>query len=131
MLDKPIVRFSVLSRRIMDFLNAGDVVAAQLAADHSGSEGFVCIFPQAKPAVPRESARYLNSTWSIWEYWDFQFKEIRLRNGWRNDEWNYDRYITNQRSELTHTPVAFESALQKFNTAGLEFQHISESACPL
>ena len=43
------LRSPMLSRRILDSLNPGDAVASQWPADRLGIEGFVYIFPMAKP----------------------------------------------------------------------------------
>jgi hypothetical protein len=55
----------MLPPHIANFLNAGDQVAAQLPATDAGETCFVRIRPIAKPSVPREERRYLNSTWSM------------------------------------------------------------------
>jgi hypothetical protein len=35
----------------------------------------------AKPGVPREEYRYLNSKYLMWEYWDHEFRRMVLCSG--------------------------------------------------
>jgi len=120
----------MLPKRVFEFLNNGDSVAAEVPAQPSGMRCFVRIRPLPKPGVPRDARRYLNSAWSTWEYWDFEFRRFTLREGWEEDEWNYDRYITNDARRTTFDPASFQSLLAEWLPDAELLQHISESPCP-
>jgi len=119
-----------LPTRIVNFLNAGDWVVAQVPLANAGRTCFVRIQPVAKPGVPREERRYLNSTWSMWEYWDFDFRRLVLRDGWQQDDWHYDHYIVQDERKVTHDPKAFEEVLRVWVPDLGAFKHITESPCP-
>jgi hypothetical protein len=102
----------VLAARIIDFLNAGDTVVAEVSGVRPDTARcFVRVRPVPKPGVPREERRYLNSSWSMWEYWDFEFRLLVLKDGWMQDEWNYDRYIIEDQRRTTHDPESFDRVL--------------------
>jgi len=120
----------MLPPRIGHFLNAGNSVAAELPAIERGTRCFVRIRAIPKPGIPREERRYLNSTWSMWEYWDFEFRRMVLRSGWEMDEWNYDKYIIEDQRRTTHDDKGFTAALEEWIPNVELFKHISESECP-
>jgi len=120
----------MLPTRIEHFLNAGDIVAAEITPAGSATRVFVCISPRPKPGVPREERRYLNSTWSMWEYWDFEFRRMTLRTGWEDDEWNYDRYLLADERRTTYAPDDFANTLTQWVPDASLLKHCTESACP-
>lgn len=120
----------MLPTRIVNFLNAGHEVVAQVPSLGVDETSYVRIRPIAKPGVPREERRYLNSIWSIWEYWDFEFRRFVLRSGWRLEEWDYDRYIVEDQREVTHEAVAFEETLRRWVPDVQDFKHVAESDSP-
>src|SRR5471032_897773 len=121
----------MLPKRIDNFLNAGDVVVAETSTDDAELTSFVQVRPLPKPGVPREERRYLNSTWSKWEYWDFEFRRVVLRRGWRDDEADYDRYVVEDTRVLTADEAAFDAALRDWVADAEAFKHITESPSPL
>ena len=120
----------MLPPRIHSFLNAGDAVVAEVPSGAGATQHFIRIRPTPKPGVPREERRYLNSTWSMWEYWDFSFRRLTLRKGWGQDEWNYDRYIVEDEMKLTVDATDFERLLADWVPSTAVFKHISESEFP-
>ena len=120
----------MLSTRITAFLNAGDTVVAEVPAEASSTRCFVRIRPQPKPGVPREERRYLNSTWSMWEYWDFEFRRLTLHDGWQSDEWNYDRYAADDQRLTTVDEPTFQRALRQWVPDVGALTHITESQFP-
>lgn len=120
----------MLSPRIEAFLNAGDAIVAEIPAGAAATRCFVRIRPTPKPGVPREECRYLNSTWSMWEYWDFSFRRLTLRNGWQEDEWNYDQYILDDQRKVTVDAANFGRVLAEWVPSQDLFKHVSESECP-
>jgi hypothetical protein len=120
----------MLEKRIENFLNSGDTVVAELAAPSKDIRIFVCIRPKPKPGVPREERRYLNSRWSIWEYWNFSFRKLTLKNGWQEDDWNYDLYIVSDEQRVTVNASEFEQAIADWVPSPSEFRHCTESDYP-
>jgi hypothetical protein len=120
----------MLTARIEALLNAGETVAAEVAWASPTSRTFLRIKPIPKPGVPREKVRYLNSTWSMWEYWDFELRRFELRQGWEEDEWNYDRFIVQDERIKAVDQATFIQALARWAPEAIRFQHIQESPCP-
>jgi hypothetical protein len=120
----------VLTTNIVNHLNNGDAVAAEVPSRDPGTRCFVCIRPVENPAVPREEFRYLNSKYSMWEYWSYQFRRIVLRDGWETDEWNYDLYLVDDERILTLTETEFLDALMHWVPDPERLRHHSESECP-
>jgi hypothetical protein len=121
----------MLPKRIEDFLNSGDAVVVETSPQEAELTSFVQVRPLPKPGVPREERRYLNSTWSRWEYWDFEFRRVILRRGWRDDEEDYDRYIVEDSRVLTVDETTFDAALRNWVVDTDGFLHTTESSCPL
>jgi hypothetical protein len=120
----------MLPPRIESFLNAGEVVAAEVPSEQPGTRTFVRIRPLPKPGVPREERRYLNSSWSMWEYWDFEFRRFTLRHGWNDDQWNYDRYIVADQRHIAVDSASFQHLLVSLIPNSVALQHATESECP-
>ena len=120
----------MLPARIEALLNSGQAVAVELPNERLDATCFVRIRPEPKLGVPREERRYLNSTWSMWEYWDFEFRRFVLRDGWKSDEWNYDLYIIEDQRVKTIDPESFQRALMNWVPNTASFQHAAESECP-
>lgn len=117
-------------------MNAGDTVVAETSAANAVLTSFVQIRPLPKPGVPCEERRYLNSTWSMWEYWDFEFRRVVLRHGWRDHEADYDQYLADDvRVDdvrvITVDEARFKAALSNWIPDAEWLKHITESSCPL
>ena len=120
----------MIPTRILGFLNFGDSVVAEVPASHHGNECFVRICPHAKPGVPREEPRYLNSNLSMWEYWDFEFHRFELKANWRSDQWNHDRYLVDQSRATASNEVLFLRQIAAWVPDVQALVHDSESECP-
>lgn len=66
----------------------------------------------------------------MWEYWNFEFRRFSLRDGWKEDEWNYDRYIVQDERRNTTDAASFESLLHEWRLDTADFLHVTESECP-
>jgi hypothetical protein len=66
----------------------------------------------------------------MWEYWDFAFRRLTLRDGWQEDEWNYDRFIIDDQQRVTVDPAAFQATLAEWVPSAVPFKHVTESECP-
>jgi hypothetical protein len=66
----------------------------------------------------------------MWEYWDFEFRNLELTPGWEDDEWNYDRFIVADQHLLTHDQDSFSRVLADWVKNSESLTHMSESACP-
>ena len=119
----------MLTKRIKDFLNNGDEVAAEIPGTPD-KRCFVRIRPIPNPGVPREERRYLNSRWSMWEYWWYEFRRMELRAGWEDNEYDYDSFLLSSETLQTKSEVDFYIALRKWVPASVPLQHFSETACP-
>jgi hypothetical protein len=66
----------------------------------------------------------------MWEYWNYKFRRMVLRNGWESDEWNYDRYLVHDERIMTHTEAEFSDVLARWVQEPGSLRHYSESECP-
>lgn len=96
----------------------------------AGIRCFVRIQPVPKPGIPREEHRYLNSKWSIWEYWNFEFRRLSLRDGWVEDEWNWDLYLVRDERRSTSDAISFAELLKEWDLEQATFVHSTESESP-
>jgi hypothetical protein len=121
----------VLTPRIESYLNRGHTVVGEVPSEIVGARCFVRIQPVDKPGVPREEFRYLNSKYSIWEYWNFVFHRLVLRDGWQEDEWDWDLYLL----EDEHAPATSESEFLAILTRWVPdpscLLHQADSDCPV
>jgi len=120
----------MLPPKIENHLNNGYPVAAEVPTHEPGTRCFVRVRAVAKPDVPREEARYLNSRYSMWQYWDYEFRRMVLRTGWETDEWNYDRYLVADERCRTTTEAEFLEALNRWAPDPADLRHLSDSECP-
>jgi hypothetical protein len=120
----------MLTAEIANYLNKGISLAAEVPSNLPDTRCFVRIRAIAKPGVPREEHRYLNSRYSMWEYWDYQFRRMVLRSGWESDEWNYDRYLVENETIATRTEAEFFGALTRWILEPERLQPLRYSACP-
>jgi hypothetical protein len=121
----------MLPKRIENFLNAGDAVVAETSATGAELTCFVQIRALPKPGVPREERRYLNSTWSMWEYWDFEFRRVVLRPGWRGHDADYGHYLAEDTRVLAIDEARFNAALRDWIPDVGRLMHDTESSSPL
>ena len=121
---------SQLSKKIADYLNQGHAVIAEVQAEGPGARCFVTVTPRANPEVPREEARYLNSRYSMWEYWHYEICRMVLRAGWETDEWNYDLYLLEDETVHTRTEPMFYSTLANWVDDFAALKHHFDSDCP-
>ena len=119
----------MLPPKIENYLNKGYTVAAEVEPEQ-GNRCFVRIRAIAKPDIPREASRYVNSKYSIWDYWSFEFRRIVLRSGWEQDGWNYDRYLINDEKRATANEFEFLETLNRWIPDATKLQHIQDSSCP-
>jgi hypothetical protein len=120
----------MVTSRIAALLNRGYPVAVEVRSDVLDARSFVHIRRLDKPGVPREELRYLNSQYSMWDYWDYEFRRMVLRTGWANDEWNYDRYLVRDEKVLTSTESAFSEVLIRWVPEPEGLRPLWESECP-
>lgn len=120
----------MLTKRIVGFLNAGDMVVAEVPTAQQSTRCFVRIRPVPSFGVPREERRYLNSRWSMWEYWDFEFRRLVLRDGWKDEEWDYDHYIIEDQRKTTIDSSTFDQTLEAWAPDPASFLHSTESEYP-
>ena len=120
----------MLTLRIVNYLNKGVDLAAEVPSSDPETRCFVRIRAMAKPGVPREEYRYLNSRYSMWEYWDYEFRRMVLCSGWESDEWNYDRYLVQNVTLVTRTEAEFFGALMRWLPEPESLQPLRYSACP-
>jgi hypothetical protein len=119
-----------LPPKIKNYLNQGDRVAAEIRTDTPGVRCFVSVVPRANLDVPREETRYLNSRYSMWEYWHYEICRMVLRPGWEADVWNCDLYRLEDETVHTRTESAFYAALAKWVDDLAVFKHHFDSECP-
>ncbi len=120
----------MLTPRIFGVLNNGYIVAAELEASQPGTRCFVSIQPIANPDIPREEYRYLNSKYSIWEYWHFVFHRMVLRSGWEGHDSDYDFWLVEENRVKTITEIAFYEALARWIPDARALLPYWESECP-
>jgi hypothetical protein len=120
----------MLSPKIENYLNKGYNVAAEVPTGDPGARCFVRIRAIAKPGVPREEVRYLNSRYSMWQYWNYSFRRMVLRSGWEIDEWNYDRYLVGDERCETTTEAEFLEVLRRWVSDPASLRHVRDSECP-
>jgi hypothetical protein len=121
---------AVLPEKIAAHLNNGYTIAAEVTVPISEIRRFVRIRPFAKPDVPREERRFLNSRYYMWQYWDYAFRRMTLRAGWETDEWNYDRYLVKDEIEIATSEPEFEALLGKWVPDVTLLRHIQDSERP-
>ena len=120
----------MLRPKIENYLNRGDSVATEVATRDLGTRCFVRIRAMAKTGVPREEGRYLNSRYSMWQYWNYEFRRMVLRSGWESDEWNYDRYLVGDERSETTTEAEFLQVLERWVPDPASLRHVHDSECP-
>jgi hypothetical protein len=119
-----------LPKKIHDSLNRGEVVAAELATTLQGHRCFLSIVPVPKLGVPREPVRYINSRYSIWEYWSFLFRWIELRPGWELAPLDFDLFLASSEEVRTHTSDDFFDALARWLHDPDLLRHHLDCDCP-
>lgn len=119
-----------LPEEIAGYLNSGYSVAAEVPISGDGLRCFVRIKPVPKPGVPRDERRYLNSRYSMWEYWDFSFRRMVLRHGWESNEFDYDLYLTQDERLTTSDESDFAALLSIWISDNGLLHHIQDSECP-
>jgi hypothetical protein len=105
-------------------------VAAELATTPNGHRCFLSILPKPKHGVQREPVRYLNSQYSIWEYWDFLFRWIELRPGWELEPLDWDLFLAKHEEVTTRTSKDFFGALSRWVDDPKLLRHHLDSDCP-
>jgi hypothetical protein len=120
----------VLTPKITNHLNKGTTLATEVPADVPGTRRFVRIRAIDKPGVPREEFRYINSRYSMWEYWNYEFRRMALRPGWETNEWDYDLYLVHDEKVVTYTEVEFFDTLARWIAEPDCLVIAWESACP-
>ena len=121
---------AALPEKIAAQLNSGYAVAAEIAIPIGDLRSFVRIRPLPKPGVACEERRYLNSRFTMWQYWDYAFRRMILRSGWEADEWNYDRYVVRDERQTTTSECQFGALLAKWVPDVSMLKHIQDSECP-
>ncbi len=53
-----------------------------------------------------------------------------LRNGWEQDEWDYDHYLLDSQQHETCSEAEFFAALNEFVQQPSELRHWRDSDCP-
>lgn len=119
-----------LTTRIENYLNNGDSVIAELPADEDGNRTFVRIRPFIKPGIPREEHRYLNSKYSMWEYWNFEFRRMKLKPGWESHDWDYDLYLIEDSRKTSDNILAFYTIATTWIADLSLLVHNLDSGCP-
>jgi hypothetical protein len=120
----------MLDTRIKNYLNQGGEVAAEIELSSATMRCFVKIRAIAKPGISREEYRYLNSKYSMWEYWNYEFRRMVLRSGWEENEWEYDCYLILDERQQTATQSDFCKVLQQWVPDPTALRHITELECP-
>ena len=121
----------MLVSRIAGVLNNGQAVAAEAASPMPDTRCFVLICPRPSPGIPREERRYLNSKYSMWQYWDFVFRRIVLRPGWESMEDDWDMFCVQSESVVTNAEAAFLEQLAQWVPDPTKLVPAHESECPV
>jgi hypothetical protein len=118
--------------KISAYLNHGDVVVAEVHSEVPGARCFVRIRPRPNPEVPREERRYLNSKFTMWEYWHYQFRRMLLRPGWEAPEFqnDYDLFLLQDEKRETQTESDFYELLTEWVPDLSALKHVCDSDCP-
>jgi hypothetical protein len=120
----------MLTPEMTNYLNKGILVAAEVPSSIPSTRCFVRIRAIDKPGVPREEYRYLNSRYSMWEYWNYEFRRMVLRSGWEENEWDYDCYLAQDERILTRTEAEFFAVLARWISEPDRQRVYRESECP-
>ncbi len=120
----------MLTPEIANYLNKGTKLVAEVPSHVPGARCFVRIRSIDKPGVPREEFRYMNSRYSMWEYWNYEFRRMALRPGWETNQWDYDLYLVQDERVVTHTEVEFFDTLARWIPDPSRLVTEWESACP-
>ena len=117
--------------KILGYLNQGDTVVAELDRPSADVRCFVVISPVDKPGVPRERRRYVNSKYTMWEYWNYHFRRMCLRPGWEAEDWDYDLYLTLDERRQTTNESEFDACVEAWIPDPGRLVHIMDSDCPI
>ncbi|WP_171013944.1 hypothetical protein [Chitinivorax sp. B] len=121
----------MVSKRIIASLNQGVAVVADITPEGEANRRFVHIRTRPKPGIPREERRYLNSRYSMWEYWDYKFQRITLRPGWEAYQWDYDLYLLEKTVAITVTENDFYAQRTAWVPDFTLLKHNADSNCPI
>lgn len=123
---------SLLPTKICAYLNHGDAIVAEVYTDVPNARCFVRIRPQPNPEVPREERRYLNSRFTMWEYWHYEFRRMVFRPGWESPEncYDYDLFLLQDNRRRTRSESEFYQLLSEWVTDLAALKHEFDSDCP-